>query len=407
MTRSGALVIAALATQMGCGTREAKRGPKLEEVSNRLSRCFLHPAVPDGLAARDYVCGYEVEKRSTFPLRADRCGCTVTVGLRGSPQLELMQVLAQNCTHETAVNTITKAIVDSKLVPAPGDSAFQLDLSQPLRQLPSTSMSVTRTAWYGDVSAELRWSRDVFDISGTAEPANTETYDLRLTVGGTAPPNQVHADAKPVVSKPPQCDPRHEHMVAIPPGPRIGPVLRCTEVSPDATPAFDIDRDLVSCVDYAACVGAQACREEKDMCRPYGAVVVTHGSASAYCAWRRAKLPTFAQWQRAIRGAAAMKYPTGLGWLRDEGCKVPTAVDTTVIHAGKVRCQNTSPDGVTYYILDPDAYEWTRDTDCISSEAPSIRGVVGVSVYGETLDDKARVVQATVEGSFRCARDGL
>jgi formylglycine-generating enzyme required for sulfatase activity len=79
-----------------------------------------------------------------------------------------------------------------------------------------------------------------------------------------------------------------------------------------------LDRTEVTVADYARCVAAHRCRalpfaaggERFD--RPsYPASLVTYEDAKEYCAFRGARLPTEAEFERAARGPAGRKYPWG------------------------------------------------------------------------------------------------
>ncbi len=73
--------------------------------------------------------------------------------------------------------------------------------------------------------------------------------------------------------------------------------------------AFMIDRDEVSVADYRACIDAGGCTldaliagDERYIRGDWPIVNVTWDEAVTYCAWRGARLPTEAEWERAARG---------------------------------------------------------------------------------------------------------
>lgn len=78
---------------------------------------------------------------------------------------------------------------------------------------------------------------------------------------------------------------------------------------------FAIDKQVVSCRDYLECIRQKGCKPDKyesyetllkndsSICRNDEACVPVD-QAEAYCAWRGRQLPTFVQWQVAVRGAA-------------------------------------------------------------------------------------------------------
>ncbi len=73
--------------------------------------------------------------------------------------------------------------------------------------------------------------------------------------------------------------------------------------------AYMIDRDEVSVTDYRACIDAGGCTldalvagDERYIRGDWPIVNVTWDEAVTYCAWRGARLPTEAEWERAARG---------------------------------------------------------------------------------------------------------
>lgn len=149
------------------------------------------------------------------------------------------------------------------------------------------------------------------------------------------------------------------------------------------------------------CVAANKCKDADWKCAD--TAVASREAATAYCQWRGARLPSLAQLQRAIRGAKGDKYPTGGGWLATEGRKDATAKDPRT-HEPR-RCQNVTADGVVYYVMDTEAFEWTRDVDGEKAEEPASTKPVGMNTFNETLDSAGvRHDPEAAMGTFRCAR---
>jgi len=100
---------------------------------------------------------------------------------------------------------------------------------------------------------------------------------------------------------------------------------------PDARPAhrvylntFTIDRFEVSNAQYGTCVASGACpapertssetRQDyfgNNAFASYPVIGVTYADAVAFCKWRKARLPTEAEWEKAARGTDQRMYPWG------------------------------------------------------------------------------------------------
>lgn len=84
-------------------------------------------------------------------------------------------------------------------------------------------------------------------------------------------------------------------------------------------PGFKLERTEVSRAEYASCVQASVCapavsteavRVPPDL--PVTGVTATQ--AEAYCSWRRGRLPSEAEWERAARGSDTRRFPWGNLW---------------------------------------------------------------------------------------------
>jgi formylglycine-generating enzyme required for sulfatase activity len=81
---------------------------------------------------------------------------------------------------------------------------------------------------------------------------------------------------------------------------------------------FNIDKYEVTNIMYKACVDAKVCQPPMDLGHysnsRYGnhpVVFVDWHMANAYCAWREARLPTEAEWEKATRGTDRRTYSWG------------------------------------------------------------------------------------------------
>jgi formylglycine-generating enzyme required for sulfatase activity len=82
--------------------------------------------------------------------------------------------------------------------------------------------------------------------------------------------------------------------------------------------AYFLDRTEVTVAEYGRCVAAGRCRAlplgdgARRFDRPnYPASLVTWDEARTYCAFRGARLPTEAEFERAARGTSGRRYPWG------------------------------------------------------------------------------------------------
>lgn len=158
-------------------------------------------------------------------------------------------------------------------------------------------------------------------------------------------------------------------------------------------PAYKIDRRLVTCEQFDSCVSAGVCKHDDVMCVD-GLVSVRRKTAAPYCQWRNARLPTWIEWQLAIRGPDGWDYPTHdkhpeYDFEEVAGTRTTSALGVEYRFNAKV----------------PLNAELTRDDDCLSPapDAPVVMGPVSGTTaiqLGETIDR-----EGTERGSFRCVRD--
>jgi formylglycine-generating enzyme required for sulfatase activity len=178
--------------------------------------------------------------------------------------------------------------------------------------------------------------------------------------------------------------------------------------------AFWIDRLEVSQASHAACVAAGACPPIRfPGTDPSRAVEgVDHAGATAYCAWRGARLPSALEWEKAARGTDGRFYP----WGNDEptcdnagGCWPPPGVERGCISGWDYR-RGAAPGGASPYGV--------HDLAAGAAEivgAPRADGRVMVrgmstripaygtqtAFYGEWIDARSHETRA----GFRCAAD--
>ena len=140
---------------------------------------------------------------------------------------------------------------------------------------------------------------------------------------------------------------------------------------------FYIDKYEVTNADYKVCVDSQNCSLPKNtafylsaMDRNHPVVFVSWEMADQYCAWRDARLPTEAEWEKAARGTNNFIYPWGNkfdgGALNfcDMDCTKSWADQSVRDHYTMTAPVGLYPDGVSVYnIFDMagNATEWVAD----------------------------------------------
>ena len=167
--------------------------------------------------------------------------------------------------------------------------------------------------------------------------------------------------------------------------------------------AYRIDRTEVTVAQYRACERAGACTAVADLEHPRGGadetdrsrhpvVGVTWAQADAYCRWRKMRLPTEAEWERAARGPVAddRAFPWGAHpplptcevavlTFDDEGasCAKDRPEQRPFTRPVCSRPQGHSPEGLCD--ITGNAAEWTSDWYV---SAPSRRGGSGKNPAG-------------------------
>jgi hypothetical protein len=193
-------------------------------------------------------------------------------------------------------------------------------------------------------------------------------------------------DAGPPRPDPASLTPPRREMVSIQGGQFLGSDMWCFEGTttvkypddpknapkdrvPLSVPSFAIDKSVVQCGELERCFAAGACENTYKAalytCR-HGVAVASLKTATQFCAWRGMQLPSWFQWQRAMRGRDGWVYPRGLTWedSYDHDPGIP----------GRGR-PYLSPDGVEYFMTRGDLnasleLELTRDLDCMRKTNP-------------------------------------
>ena len=261
--RRAALYVLATVLVIGCGGK--KKPARLVDIDEVSTWAKKNSCTSGATSADDVLPGAQFS--CVKPL--GECGCRAVVSAvskSGNQHADTVQILVTNCRREVG-SQAAKDIVVHLL-----SSLGGMDLDKPLHDdtgdAPKTAATVTRH--YEDHDrperdATIVWSRDVF---ADGKPQQTETYRIVFSIPHVSGDHKLSWSETPIVSKAPACAshaPTDEDMARVPAGPAIPVQLRCP---PSGTAAaslpFEIDRHLVTCEQYRACVDAHACPEEPD-----------------------------------------------------------------------------------------------------------------------------------------------
>jgi formylglycine-generating enzyme required for sulfatase activity len=159
---------------------------------------------------------------------------------------------------------------------------------------------------------------------------------------------------------------------------------------------FAIDRETAICHDLEKCVEAGRCKDLGIQPCVAGVANVPFATGEAFCAWRGMKLPTYPQWQRAMRGPEGFKYPRGNEWSEEY------LSDQVTIDRGR---RYVSPEGVVYFIAEFGWWldkEFTRDTDCLTEPPRTFRLAAGLWLF--ELDNPTPVWESSAY-PIRCVSE--
>lgn len=168
-------------------------------------------------------------------------------------------------------------------------------------------------------------------------------------------------------------------------------------------PSFKIDRRTVGCAQWRACVAAGACTEEKQTDCLDDLVLKRHSQAAELCRWRGGRLPTYVEWQRAVRGKSGKVSAFGPGHDLDRSCEPGRPVRRFYN-----TCELTSEDNVITYTADGE--EWTLDIPCTDKKrgrqyalrVTPITRTGRLDRYGVYLVNQAAADAETPGYQFRC-----
>ena len=116
--------------------------------------------------------------------------------------------------------------------------------------------------------------------------------------------------------------------------------------------------------DYKACVDAGRCdlpentnHYNNPTYENHPVVYVHWNQAKTYCEWRRANLPTEAQWEKAARGSDARTYP----WGEDINCDRANYISSCVGDTSEVGSYEGGKSPYGMYDMAGNAWEWVND----------------------------------------------
>ncbi len=202
------------------------------------------------------------------------------------------------------------------------------------------------------------------------------------------------------------------------------------------TSAYWISTTAVTTTDFEACVRAGACaprsghRADPRFDAPRLPVTdVTWFDASAFCRWRKGRLPTEAEWERAARGPAERTFPWGMYWnnaLANHGQLWPPTFDDSDGHRYLAPVDSYPASRSPFGALNMagNVWEWVADWYAIDAyydqdrsnptgpSAGNMRVVRGGSwaspPHSVRVTSRSRAAQKSrsFEVGFRCAWDG-
>jgi formylglycine-generating enzyme required for sulfatase activity len=135
--------------------------------------------------------------------------------------------------------------------------------------------------------------------------------------------------------------------------------------------SFSMDVTEVTLDAYARCVEAGACppagkghadcNASRNARGSEPVNCVTLAQAKAYCAWRKARLPTEEEWEYAARGKQGREYPWGEGHPKDHACYDRKRQGQRTCEVGS-RPGDRTPEGILD--LGGNVAEWTTSPYC-------------------------------------------
>ncbi len=143
--------------------------------------------------------------------------------------------------------------------------------------------------------------------------------------------------------------------------------------------AFAIDRYEVSRADYNECMLAGPCEppmletQHPELSAPNHPIAgITWAQADTYCEFRKGRLPTEAEWERAARGDSARRFPWGRAYnetlanhgapaLALESLDGQPSQEDGVLHLADVRAFAASKSSHGVVQMAGNVWEWTAD----------------------------------------------